>query len=151
MKNPTYIAIANSPFLNFVQYPHSHPPTSIPTDPFVAVFLGLNGRSRLVWCVILPNDIIDLHTSSLGTLVQEGPCFVFYATRHQVYWGLTHNMVFDLYLDLKSHTRTNKDTPHAGINRLTHPHKYILTPLIMWLQQLSVLHWMQNIWVYMSQ
>ena len=39
---------------------------------------------------------------SLGTLVPERPCYVFYATRHQVYWGLTHNVVFRWYSDLTS-------------------------------------------------
>ena len=32
---------------------------------------------------------MDLHISSLGIAVPEGPCCVFYATKHQVYWGLT--------------------------------------------------------------
>ena len=31
----------------------------------------------------LLNDTMDLHMSSLGTLVLQGPCGVFYATRHQ--------------------------------------------------------------------
>ena len=30
-------------------------------------------------------DIMDLHMWSLGTLVPEGHCHVFYATRRQVY------------------------------------------------------------------
>ena len=42
----------------------------------------------------LLNFIMDLHLSSLGTLVPEGPCCVFYVTRHQVYRGMTRNMVF---------------------------------------------------------
>ena len=45
------------------------------------------------------NDIVDLHLSSLGTFVPEGPCGVFYATRRQVYWGLTH-VIFCCYSDL---------------------------------------------------
>ena len=39
------------------------------------------------------NDIMDLHMSSHSTLVPEGPCCVFYATRFQVYWCLTINVV----------------------------------------------------------
>ena len=35
--------------------------------------------------VILGNGIMALHTSSLGTIIPEGPSFVFYATRHYVY------------------------------------------------------------------
>ena len=43
---------------------------------------------------------------SLGTILPDRPCCVFYATRHQAYWGLIHNMVFLLVLsfDLISHT-----------------------------------------------
>ena len=35
-----------------------------------------------------------LYTSSLGTMVPEGPCCMFYAIRCQVNWGLAHNVVF---------------------------------------------------------
>ena len=37
---------------------------------------------------------MDLPMSSLSTLVPKGPCCVYYATRCQVYGGLTHNVVF---------------------------------------------------------
>ena len=37
----------------------------------------------------------DLHLSSLGTLVQEALCYVFYATRRQVYFKFgTDDMTF---------------------------------------------------------
>ena len=39
---------------------------------------------------ILLNDIMDLLMSRYGTLVPEGPRCVFYVTRCQVNWGLTH-------------------------------------------------------------
>ena len=46
---------------------------------------------------------------SLGTILPYQPCCVFYATRHQVYWGLIHNMVFYWYSHLIwYHTRTWK-------------------------------------------
>ena len=62
--------------------------------------------------------IMDLHMSNLGTLVPEGPCYVFYATRCQVYWGLWH-MFFCWYSDLISHT--------SHINTYTQTHiAYIL-------------------------
>ena len=54
--------------------------------------------------VILPG-IMDLHMSSLSTLVTEEPC-VLHTTRYQIYWGLTHNEVFWQYSDLISHTQT---------------------------------------------
>ena len=49
------------------------PPTSIPTVLSVVLFLWLNGWSRHIWCIILLNDNIDLHMTSLRTLVPEGP------------------------------------------------------------------------------
>ena len=41
--------------------------------------------------------------------------------------------------------RTNKDTAHTWTNRLTHPHKYILTWTVMCSHQLSILHWMNKL------
>ena len=56
-------------------------------------------------------------------LVPERPWYVFYAKRPQVYWGLTHNVVFYWYSDLISHTQnTQTYTAHSGANRLTHPY-----------------------------
>ena len=47
---------------------------------------------------------------SLGALVLEGPCDLFYATRCKVYCGLTHGM-FSASADLIPHTQTKeKDT-----------------------------------------
>ena len=50
---------------------------------------------------------MDLHMSSLGTLIQEGPWCVFYATASQVSWGLKNNVVFYWYSYLISHTQTH--------------------------------------------
>ena len=69
------------------------PTTFTPTALFVTLFHWLNGWFHHNWCVILLNDIMDLHMFSLGTIVPEGPCCVFYATKHRVYWCLTHNVV----------------------------------------------------------
>ena len=62
-----------------------------------------------IWCAILLNDNMDLHMLSLSILVWEGPWCVFYATRCQVYWGLTH-VVFYWHSDLILHTQTHKHT-----------------------------------------
>ena len=55
--------------------------------------------------------------SGLGTLVPEGPCCVFYTTKHQVYLGLTF-VVFCCYSNLISHihkhTHTNKHSTLWG-------------------------------------
>ena len=63
-----------------------------PTQNFgeISHVLQPNGWSRHIWCVVLRNHIMDLHMSSLGTIVPEGPCCVFYASRCPFYWGLTH-------------------------------------------------------------
>ena len=70
---------------------------------------------------------MDLHMLSYVTMLPVGPCFV-YAIKHQVYWGLTHNVVFYQYSDLIPHKK--RHTAHAGLNRLRHPYEYIyiLTP-----------------------
>ena len=89
----------------------------------VVLFLWQNEWSRHTWCAILLNDNMDLHMSSLGTLVPEGPWCVFYVTRRQVYWGLTHNVVFTGTL-IWYHTNTQTHALHSGASRLTHPYKY---------------------------
>ena len=115
---------------------HLQPP--FPTVLSVVLFLWLNGWSRHIWCAILLNDDMDLHMSSYGTLVPEGPWCVFYAIRHQVYWSLTHNVVLYWFSDLISHTKIQR--AHSGAGRLTHPYTYIFTPLVMCLQQLPLLN-----------
>ena len=72
----------------------------------ISCFFGWIG-DRATFNVILLNNIMDLHMLSLGILEPEGSCYVFYATRCQGYWGLTHNVVFCWYFDLTSHTHTN--------------------------------------------
>ena len=67
---------------------------------------------------------------------------VFYETRHQVHWGLTH-VVFCWHSDLISHAYKHTQThiAQAVAIRLTNSYKYILTPPDMCSQQLSVSHW----------
>ena len=72
------------------------------------------------------------------TLGPEGPWYVFYAKRHQVYWGLTHGVVLCWY----SHTQTH--TAHLGASTLTYPYKYIFPPHVMCSQQLALLYWINN-------
>ena len=89
-------------FSNLVQSHLQPPPTLLFLFP---CFVGwiCDGATFDVWFYI---DIMDLHMSNLGTIVPEGPWCVLYATRRQVYWGLTHNVVFYKYSDLTSHTET---------------------------------------------
>ena len=117
--------------------PSLSPPTPTTTAVSVVLFLGLNG-----WSHHILSDIMDLHMSSLVTLVPEGPLCVFYALRHQVYWGLTHNVFFCWYSDLISHAQ--RHTAHSGVSWMTHTYKYIFTYIFMCSQQLYLLPWMNN-------
>ena len=54
-------------FSNFVQPPS---PTSTLTDHFVALFLWLTGLLCYILCVILRNNIMDLHMSSLSIIIE---------------------------------------------------------------------------------
>ena len=58
--------------------------------------------------------LLDLRMLSLGNLVPEGPWCVFHATKCQVYWGLTHNVVFAGTL-IRYHTHITHHVTH------THP------------------------------
>ena len=118
MKSPLLIYCLRPPFSNAI---HPSPTSLSPQTPTttvrsVVMFLWLNGWPWHNWCAILHNGnmIIWIYNMSrLGTLVLEWPWFVFYATRRQVYWGLTHNVVFYWYSDLISHTQTHKHTQHT--------------------------------------
>ena len=123
------------PFSNFVEPPSLtflSPPTPNPRCSFCCPV------SLAEWVIMLHlmcnfNGSMDLHMSSLGILVPEGPWYVFFATRCQGYWSLTHNVDFYWYSDLIWHTHTNTQahTPDSGSSRLTHPYKYIFTPPVM--------------------
>ena len=97
------------------------PQTPTPTVVSVALFLWLNGWWCHIWCAVLLNDNMDLNMSSLGTIVLEGPWCVFYATRHQIYLGLTRNVVFYWYSDLISH-----DTHDTHMHAHTHSTLWII-------------------------
>ena len=60
-----------------------------------------------------------------------------------VYWNLPHDVFFASVL-IWYHTHTKTPTVHIGAYRLTHPHKYILTPPVMCSQQLSALYHRMN-------
>ena len=102
MKTPLYCL---PHFFKFC--PPASPPTSLspqtptptPTVLSVVLFLWLNGWSHHIWCAILLNDNMDLHMLSLCTLPPEGHWCVFYATRCQLYWGVTYKVIFYWYSD----------------------------------------------------
>ena len=80
---PPILPTTLPPFSNFVQSPHLilHSP---PLLFLLPCLFGLMG-DHTTFCVVLLNDIMDLHMLSLGNFVPEEPCCIFYATRHQVY------------------------------------------------------------------
>ena len=102
-------------------------PTLNSTALSAVIFLCVKGWLHHIWCAILLNDIMDPQISNLGTSVPEGPWYVFYATRHQVYSGLTH-VIFCWYSGMISDTQIHKQ---SVTSRLTHPYKYIFTPPVL--------------------
>ena len=94
--------------------------------------------------------IMDLHMLSLGNLVPEGPCCVFFMQQGDKFTeGLNLECCFFLVLSfgiIHTQTHTQRYTEQWGASRLTQPYKYILTQPVMYSQQLSVLHRM-NKWL----
>ena len=126
MKTPLYWL---PPFLKFCPTPLPRYLQPLPPLLFLmSCFFGWVG-DRATFDVLF-YDVMDLYMSTVGTLVPEGPYYVFYAGRCHVFWDLTRNVVFCLYSDLISHkqTLTQVDTVHSGANRKTHPYKYLLAP-----------------------
>ena len=97
----------------------SSPQTFTTTTFFVVLFIWLSGWSRYIWCFFYL--ILQIYTCWALVLL-EGPS---YATRRQVYQGLTRKAFFCWCSDLMSNTHTQRNTTHSGSNRLTHPYKYI--------------------------
>ena len=88
-----------------------------PFIPLMILKTKILKKTKCCWCAVLLS-IMDLCMSSLGTLVPEGPWGVFYATRCQVYWGLTHSVVLLLILwfditHTNTHTHIHKDTQYT--------------------------------------
>ena len=91
------------PFPNFVQPPllwclQFPPPLLI----LLSCFFGWMGDHTTF------DVLFYLMISWMYTCRALGPWCVFYATRCQYYWGLTHNVVFCWYSDLISHKHTHK-------------------------------------------
>ena len=89
------------------------PQTLIPNTPSVVMFVWLNGWSCHIWCAILCNNNMDLHMSSLGTLVTEGPWYVFYVKGVKltelwhILWFFTGTLI---WYHTHTHTHTHKQT-----------------------------------------
>ena len=153
--------IAYTPISNFIPLlspppTHTHPPfrLKLPTLTALSVisFLWLNGWLRHIWCVILLKDIMVLHIPSFCTLVPEGRSCVFYATRHQVYWGLIQ-VSFCWYSDLFDITHTNTQHTQRPVDWHTHINIYFYHLLCAQCSYLCytewIIHW--NLKIYCPQ
>ena len=144
--NTPFPILPNLPPFQILSNPPLSPPTPTPTVLSVVLSLWLNGWSRHIWCAILLNDSRDLHMSSLGTLVPEGPRCAFYATKQgvkvpevwHILWFFTGTQIlYQTHTHTHTHARTHARThTHSGASRLTRPYKYIFTPPVMCSQQL---------------
>ena len=104
---------------------------------FCGLVLWLNRWSHHIWCVIFT----DWYYGSTHVTPWYLLCFVQQGVslpRSNTWCGFLQVLWFDI-------TYKKRHTTHSGANRLTHPNKYILTSPVMCWQQLSVLHWMNNL------
>ena len=118
------------------------PPATTPTVLSIFLFLLLNGLSYHIRCGILLNYIMDLHMSSLGILVPEGPWCVFSATRCQLYWGLTH-VVFYCCSDFVIADRNTQHT-QGEVDWHTHINMYLHNLLCAHSSYLYYIKWLKN-------
>ena len=127
--NTPFPILPNLPPFQILSNPPLSPPTPTPTVLSVVLSLWLNGWSRHIWCAILLNDNRDLHMSSLGTLVPEGPRCAFYATKQGVkvpeVW---HILWFFTGTQILYHTHTHTHT-HARTHTHTHTHTHTQGPV----------------------
>ena len=101
---PPYIAYP-PPFFQILS--NTFPLSLLPPTPTPTAFFGWIG-DRATFDVLV--YLMTLWIYTCRALVPEGTWCVFYATRHQVYGGLTHNVVFCWYSNLISHTQTHAHT-----------------------------------------
>ena len=95
---------------------------------------------------------MDLHLSSLGTLYWKGPAMCFMQQQGVKFTEIWHNFFFSFAGTLiwyhthtpNTNTKTKTHSTLRGAIDLTHPYKYILTPPVVCLQQLSALQWKNN-------
>ena len=90
------------PHLPVTSKPHSH-------CSFCCLVSFVEWVTCHISCANLRNDNMVLHISTLGTLVAEGPWYVFFATRHQVYWGLAQCVSLVIWFNI-THTKHTQQT-----------------------------------------
>ena len=130
------------PFSNFVQPPIPHPflPPPTPTPYYSSCCLVSLGEWVIAPHLILLNDIMDVHMSSLRTLMRVLRNQASNLLKSNAWCGFLLVLWFDVTY---KNTHIKKHTAHSGASRLTRP--YIFTPTLMCSQQLALLHWMNNL------
>ena len=118
-------------FPNFVPLLCGHHQPPPPLLVLLSCFFGWMGYCatfdvllNVTWC-----NYWSTHVKPCYRVVPKRACCMFYATRYQVYWGLTHNVFFFAVVIscTHKHKHTLKHLPHSGANRLIHSYKCILT------------------------
>ena len=134
---PNYIV---PPFSNFVQ-PESLSlllPTPTSTVHSVVLFRWLNEWLHHIWRATLVNHTIDVHMSTLRTLMWVLCIKASSLLRCDTWCFFLLVLWFDI-THASTQTHTERDTAHPGASRLT---IYTLTALCS--QQLSLLYWIKN-------
>ena len=86
---------------------------------------------------------MDLHMSILGSLALEGHWYVFYVTRHQVYWVLTYVFFPCTLIWYLTHIYTHKDTQstQGPVDLHTHINIYLHQLLCAHRNYLCYIEW----------
>ena len=148
MKTPPYIAYP--PFFKFCPTPPSpFPPTLTATAHYVTFFSRLNGWSCHIWCAILLNDIMDVHMSSLKTLMHVSCNNASSLLSSDIWCGFF--LYSDLISDIHTHKHTHKDTQHTSgpVDWHTHVSLYLHQVLCAHSSYLYcnkwIIHWYQKL------
>ena len=106
----------------FLPPPSLLPPITTSTAYSVALFLWLNGWSCDIWCAFFLNDIMDVHMSSLKTLMHV-LCSKTSSLLRSDMWFFAGTLIWHHAL---TNTHMQRHTAHSGASILTHPYKCYL-------------------------
>ena len=151
MKTPLYCP--PSLFQILSNPPSLSNPNPTPTTHFVFFFLWLNGWSRHIWCAILLDDVMDIHMSSLRTLVHVLCSKATNLLNSDKWCGFLLVLSFDLsQTHLHTHTYKNthreRHTTQRSVDWHTHINTYLHQLLCAHSSYLYyiewIIHWYQK-------
>ena len=93
--------------------------------------------------MIIKNSVVKMQTLIMNHKSQPVKLNPSYGFLLVLWFDITHTNTHT-HTHTHTHTYTKTQTKAhmtTGVNRLTHPYKYISTPPVMCSQQLSVIHW----------